>query len=624
MQKEEFKVLSDREHVLARSGMYIGSVVPEELSGIIDFKFQTKVVSPGLIKIVEEIYQNAIDEHIRTNGEFATKIDVIVENHPIEGTSVTISDNGRGIPVEKIGDEYRPVLAWTTLRAGSNFDDSKRITSGTNGVGASLVNIFSTEFIGETNDGKNRLIMTCRDNMSSIEAKVLKANAHRGTKVKFFPDLSRFGLSTFDDDHALVIKDRLTNLAVAYPGIEFTFNKEKIQFRNLKQLAKNFSEASVTAENDQVKMVFAPSGIDEEFRCHSYVNGIFIKNGGSHVDYALAKIIETVRLAVKKKHKIEVLPNQIRQHLLFASWISGFKNLRFDSQTKERVTNPGADSAPIYEGIDFEKIAKSIINTPEIIDPMIAAILYKKELAAAAELRKLNKDADRANLRKIVKFTDASQKNNREECMLFITEGDSANASVLSARTAQIGSYPLRGKPLNALATDTKDLLANKEFADLISIVGHKVNQKIKSVDDLRFGKIVICTDADSDGSHIRGLVLALYKKFWPEAFGMGLLHIFTTPLVKVTSGKDELLFYSLDEFSAWEKKNVGKKYTSRYLKGLGSSTAKDFKRYFAEMDKNLKQVKLEDVKDLELFDLVFGKEAGMTDKRKEWLEIAE
>ena len=354
------------------------------------------------------------------------------------------------------------------------------------------------------------------------------------------------------------------------------------------------------------------------------MNGIYIKNGGSHVEYALAKIVETIRAAVKKKHKIDVLPNQIRQHLLFASWISGFKNLKFDSQTKERVTNPASDSAPIYEGIDFEKIAKSIINTPEIIDPMIAAILYKKELAAAAELRKLNKDADRANLRKIVKFTDASQKNNREQCMLFITEGDSANASILSARTQQIGSYPLRGKPLNALATDTKDLLANKEFADLISIVGHKVNHKIKSVDDLRFGKIVICADADQDGSHIRGLVLALYKKFWPEAFGLGLLYIFTTPLVKVSVGKEDLLFYSIDEFSAWEKKNSGKKYTSRYLKGLGSSTAKDFKRYFAEMDKNLKQVKLEDVKDLELFDLVFGKEAGMTDKRKEWLGIAE
>ena len=624
MKKEEFKVLSDREHVLTRSGMYIGSVVSEELSGIIDFKYQTKNISPGLIKLVEEIYQNAIDEHIRTNGEFATKIDVQIENHPIEGTSVTVSDNGRGIPIEKIGDSYRPVLAWTTLRAGSNFDDTNRITAGTNGVGSSIVNIFSTEFIGETNDGKNRLIMTCRDNMSSIEVKVLKANTHRGTRVKFFPDLTRFNLSVFDEDHILVIKDRLTNLAVAYPDIEFIFNKERIHFRNLKQIAKNFSEASVFAENDRVKMIFAPSGLDEEFRCHSYVNGIYIKNGGSHVEYAMSKIIETVRVAVKKKHKIDVLPNQIRQHLLFASWINGFKNLRFDSQTKERVTNPGSDSAPIYEGIDFEKIAKQILATPEIIDPMIAAILYKKELAAAAELRKLNKDADKANLRKIIKFTDASQKNNREECMLFITEGDSANASVLSARTAQIGSYPLRGKPLNALATDAKELLANKEFADLISIIGHKVGHKIKSRDDLRFGKIVICSDQDADGQHIRGLVLALYKKFWPEAFDLGLLYIFNTPLMKVTVGKEDLLFYSLDEFKRWEQNNIGKKYTSRYLKGLGSSTAKDFKRYFSEMDKNLKQVKIEDVKDLELFDLVFGKETGMTDKRKEWLGIAE
>jgi DNA topoisomerase-2 len=118
--------------------------------------------------------------------------------------------------------------------------------------------------------------------------------------------------------------------------------------------------------------------------------------------------------------------------------------------------------------------------------------------------------------------------------------------------------------------------------------------------------------------------VLALYKKFWPEAFDLGLLYIFNTPLMKVTVGKEDLLFYSLDEFKRWEQNNIGKKYTSRYLKGLGSSTAKDFKRYFSEMDKNLKQVKIEDVKDLELFDLVFGKETGMTDKRKEWLGIAE
>lgn len=622
MQKEEFKVLSDREHVLARSGMYIGSVVPEELSGIIDFKYQTKKISPGLIKIVEEIYQNAIDEHIRTNGEFATKIEVAIENHPIEGTSVTISDNGRGIPIEKHVGEYRPVLAWTTLRAGSNFDDTKRITAGTNGVGSSLTNIFSTEFIGETNDGKNRLIMTCRDNMSSIEVKVLKANAQRGTKVKFFPDLHRFGMTEFDEDHMLVIKDRLTNLAVAYPGIEFHFNKEKIHFRNLKQLAKNFSEAAVAIENEHTKLVFAPSGVDEEFRCHSYVNGIYIKNGGSHVEYALAKIVETIRAAVKKKHKIDVLPNQIRQHLLFASWISGFKNLKFDSQTKERVTNPASDSAPIYEGIDFEKIAKSIINTPEIIDPMIAAILYKKELAAAAELRKLNKDADRANLRKIVKFTDASQKNNREQCMLFITEGDSANASVLSARTAQIGSYPLRGKPLNALATDTKDLLANKEFADLISIVGHKVNQKIKSVEDLRFGKIVICTDADADGKSIAGLIIALYYKYWPELLEMGCVYIFRTPIIKVTQNRKETYFYSFDEFEQW-KNQTKQNYNYRYLKGLGSSTAKDFKEFFSDLDKHLIQVRYEKSEDGSSVKLAFGKHQGATDERKEWLGLS-
>ena len=136
--KNDFKVLSEREHVLQKPGMYVGSLEVEEQRGIIDFKYRPVSINPALIKIVEEILQNSVDEHIRTNGEFATKIVIAIENHPIEGTSVTISDNGRGIPIEKIGEEYRPVLAWSSLRAGSNFgDDSNRITSGTHGLGLS-------------------------------------------------------------------------------------------------------------------------------------------------------------------------------------------------------------------------------------------------------------------------------------------------------------------------------------------------------------------------------------------------------------------------------------------------------------------------------------------------------
>lgn len=617
----EFKVLSDREHVLQRTGVYAGSIVAEPITGIINYAYQTKTVVPALIKCIEEIYQNSVDEALRTNYEYANKISVDIKS-TINGTEIVVSDNGRGIPVEKIGDRYRPALAWTELRAGSNFDDSKgRITAGTNGMGSCIVNVLSDQFIGVTDDGKLRCTVTCSDNMANIDVHVGKSK-QRGTTVTFVPDLKHFGITEFSQDHVDVVIDRLSNLAIMYPKIEFSINGTKLKFKNIKQIAKNFHESAVSFESENVGMVFAPAGADEEFRCLSYVNGIYIKNGGAHVDYVMGRVIETLREAITKKHKINVLPNQIKQHILFASWINGFKNLKFDSQSKERITNTQGEVSAILGDIDYEKIAKSILNTPEIIDPMIAAILYKKELAEKQALAKANKDLDKTNLRKISKFTDAANKTDRKNCMLAVCEGDSAANAVLSARTEMIGCYPLKGKPINAMGATAKDLLANKEFVDLMLVTGLKIGQKVNSLSDLRFGKIVMMTDADADGTHIQGLLCAMMKKFWPELFSLGAIYAFNTPLVKVEVDKKELYFYRLDEFNKWTESNKNKRFTSRYLKGLGSSTAKDFKKYFENMDKHLVQITIDDVSDLDIVDLVFGKEAGAADKRKVWLDL--
>lgn len=617
----EFKVLSDREHVLKRTQVYVGSTIAEPMLGIINYQYQSKTIVPAMIKCVEEIYQNSLDEFLRTKGAYANKISVKIAT-TISGVEISVSDNGRGIPVEKIGDRYRPALAWTELRAGSNFDDSTgRITAGTNGMGSALVAVLSDQFIGVTDDGKLRCTVTCTDNMENIDVHV-GASKQQGTTVTFIPDLKHFGVAEFSQDHIDVIIDRLSNLAIMYPDIEFTLNGTKLKFKNIKQIAKNFHESSVSFETENISMVFAPSGSDEEFRCLSYVNGIYIKNGGTHVDYVIGRVVETLRTAITKKHKINVLPNQIKQHLLFASWINGFKNLKFDSQSKERITDTQAEVSAILGHIDYEKIAKSILNTPEIVDPMIAAILYKKELAEKQALAKANKDLDKTNLRKIAKFTDAANKTDRKNCILATCEGDSAANAVLSARTEMIGCYPLKGKPINALGATAKDLLANKEFVDLMLVTGLKIGQKVESLDDLRFGKIVMMVDADADGRHIQGLLCAMFKKFWPELFTLGAIYGFDTPLVKVEVDKKELYFYSLDDFNKWVDANKNKRFTSRYLKGLGSSTAKDFKKYFENMDKHLVQIAIDDVADLEVVDLVFGKESGAADRRKVWLDL--
>jgi hypothetical protein len=192
----------------------------------------------------------------------------------------------------------------------------------------------------------------------------------------------------------------------------------------MKEIAKKFSEHHVILDEDRISMIVAPSGEMEEFRSLSYINGLNVKNGGTHIDYILNKITDALRTVIKKKYKFDVLPNQIKQHLLLATWVNGFRDLKFDSQTKERCTNTISEVSSFFDGIDFDAIAKKVVNTPEIIDPIVEAQIRKKEAQEAAELRKKNKDLDKANLRKISKFTDATEKENRRDCMIFVSEGD--------------------------------------------------------------------------------------------------------------------------------------------------------------------------------------------------------
>jgi DNA topoisomerase-2 len=162
----------------------------------------------------------------------------------------------------------------------------------------------------------------------------------------------------------------------------------------------------------------------------------------------------------------------------------------------------------------------------------------------------------------------------------------------------------------------------NKEIVDLMTVLGLKIGEPVKNINNIRFGKIVSLTDQDSDGQHIFGLLCALIKKYWPELFEMGAVYKFITPLVKVLVGKNEMFFYTQAEFKEWQINNPKTKFTSRYLKGLGSSTAKDFKQYFRDMDKHLIKVTIDDISDLDIVDLVFGKESGAADRRKVWLDL--
>jgi DNA topoisomerase-2 len=241
-------------------------------------------------------------------------------------------------------------------------------------------------------------------------------------------------------------------------------------------------------------------------------------------------------------------------------------------------------------------------------------------------LRKLNKDADKANPNRVPKFEDAIEQKQRERTILMLLEGDSAAKPLLAIRGSlqygrYIGIFPLKGKPLNVSGITAKKLLENQEFQNLLIITGLKIGEKVTSTKQLRFGKIVMFTDQDLDGTHIRGLMLNNLYTFWPELFTLGMVYSYRTPLIKATCGKDVFKFYNEEDFIEWSK-NTTKKYTSKWYKGLGTSTDTEFKECFEDMENNMIRYEIQDEQDIESIKLAFSKEKGQTDKRKAWLNL--
>lgn len=461
-----FKILTDRDHILQRAGMYIGSTTTEKISQLINFEYRESLeVVPGLLKIINEIIDNSIDEAIRTDFKYANKIDITIENN-----MVTVSDNGRGIPVVQYDGIYQAEASWTRAKAGTSFSDDRK-TIGTNGVGSFATNCFSTSFIGESSDGKQKVTVICEDNCNpdKINTTVTKSKS-KGTTVQFKPDLSRFGLTDITTDHLEILKDRLFNIQICYPTIQFTFNGQKIKSGSLSDVSKRFpSDAIVVANETNLKIILGASGDDQEFRFVSYLNGLNLVNGGNHIDYIVTNICNELRPLIKRKWKIEVMPNQIKQHLLLGIWCSGFTNPKFDSQSKERLTNTQSEISAFFTNIDYPKIAKKIIGTESIIMPMVEAILYKKEQAEKKAARQALKSTAKI---KSDKHIAATSKNPLEKS-LVIAEGLSAVSSALAARNPLIhGAYALRGKVLNTHEMKNEEIALNKELAELISILG--------------------------------------------------------------------------------------------------------------------------------------------------------
>lgn len=545
----EIIALDDIKHVLLRPNTYIGSVTPTEREEwVFDGSSikRTKLIYPeGLLKIINEIIDNSVDEGIKTNWKYSSKISVTI------GDKIVVEDNGRGLPVKQNKDGvWQPVLAFTELRAGSNFGNNRE-SIGTNGIGSSATNIFSKYFEVVTSDGEKKLKLVCKDNLSSKKFTVSDSDKF-GTKVSFIPDYNRFGLEKLPEEIITMIKTRLKMLSWFFPECSFYFNKEKMNVK-VKEFANLFPQPNVLLSNDNIFILTYPS---EEPEYLTYVNGISLRRGGTHVDFILNNLVNDIREKVSRKYKT-IKPNDIKNRLGLVVLIKGFPNCSFDSQTKEYLSNPEREIKSFLEIINLQTFNNKVLKEKGIIDNITELFQLKEELKEKKELKKLN--SKRKTIDSSKYFTPIGDKN-----YLCITEGQSAFggiAPVLGRRG--IGYYQIQGKILNVQDTSLKKALENEEIGDLVNILGIDISDEKTTID---FDKIVITSDADSDGSHIAALLITLFNRICPEEVKKGKLCRLNTPLLIGMKGDKIVKYY----FTLPDQNSLDPKLKWKYQKGLG------------------------------------------------------
>jgi len=610
---EQFRILTARQHVRERIGMYMGSSSIEEIERFVMGEWKKATYVPALSKMVDEILDNSIDEAIRTNFNHGNKINV-----SIDGDTVTVTDNGRGIPQDMVFDETqnkkiaRPVAAWTQVNAGTSFND-ERVTIGTNGVGSAATNFLSKKFVGKTwSDGK-LLTVCCKDGADRVTVKK-GIKAHSGSEVSFIPDFDLFEVDSLADlDTVSLIEDRLISLQMAFPEIAFSFNKRRVKVADLKKYAGLFSDATVIEKSNNLAYFFAPS--EDGFRSNSFVNGVNTRQGGTYVDFIVNNVVDELVTMIKRKHKIEVAKTTIKGGLTFVMFARNFTNPKFDSQTKERLTNPMSNVKEHFEQAevkDIQSIAKKIMASPDIIDPIIEAQLAKKMAADARAAAQAQKKLRKVKVAKHIAATG-------NDTTLKIVEGDSAMGFLLKVRDPKkVGAFPLRGVIMNTWDMKPADVLKNKELSELIAVLGLDINNP-DSVDDMSYSRIATLTDADHDGiGHIAPLLIAFFYKFWPRLLEERRVMITRTPIMITEGGikggmkGDETWSdwsYTYDEAHEKKKRSDGK---HRYIKGLGSLREDEYDRIINQPVYDV--VTCDDVK---YFEMMFGKKSEL---RKEYM----
>ncbi len=565
MKKNEIEILSQNQHVLKRTGRYVGSIKHISLPMFLieDDKFVYKTVEfvPGLLKIIREIIDNSCDEFVRTKGKFGTVVKINIED---DGT-ISVLDNGRGIPIEKIpsSELWAPEAAWTELRAGSNFkDEDDNVTIGQNGEGAALSCILSKKFIGETADGKKKFKIICENNLESKKIKITDSSENY-TEVTMLPDYERFGMpSGLDDIHKNILKADIFNLAMSYPDITFYFNKEKVKIRNFKNYMEMFGTPFEAFSFDNFNIGIALNSSDD-FNYICYINGSNCYEGGNPFIWAINSLINPLSEKLSRSCK-SIKPGDIKNKLTLAVFFKNMPNPRFDNQMKTKCINVPGDFKDIVGSIDFSGISQKIFRNKEIVDPIVEMFKIKEEWKSRQELGKLEKSTKKMRCDKFLSATKSNE-------YFVLCEGDSAQNSVASVLGREkFGYYSMRGVPLNGYSSPLKKISENKELVEIISLLGLSFDPEKNLTPS--FSNIVGATDYDLDGFKIFGLLVGFFYRFAPHVIEEGRLKRFRTPIIVLKQhGKVKHHFFTFDEYNEFAQKYEINKFEVAYKKGLGS-----------------------------------------------------
>ena len=565
---KKFKKLDDIDHVILRPGMYIGSIKPHKsIKWLLDSDKMSQseiTYNPGLLKIFDEIVTNSVDESKRQESNLNT-IKVTVDKST---GYINIWDNG-GIPVVKHTEhkEWIPEMIFSNLKAGSNFDDTEeRSWAGTNGVGSTLTNIYSKKFTVTTCDGKNHFTQTFSDNMRKRTAPKTKKSTKGFTEIEYLVDFEKFGLTGIDEEHFRMIEKRVYDLAACNTSLKIYFNGKLINFKSFEDYIKLYTKDYFCESKKDKTWSIGIALSENGFQQVSFANSTDTYDGGTHVDYVMNQIISQLREFFAKKHKVDVKPSELKNHM-FLFLDSTVINPSFSSQTKEKLITEIKDFGSTFEV--SQKLIQQILKS-EIVNSILDWIQQKKTAEDSKLQRELNKKLDKIKVEKLI---DAKGKE-RWKYSIGLFEGDSAISAFRKYRDPQImGAFALKGKFVNVSEMTNQKLVQNTEVVNLMASIGLKLGQKI-DLKDLRYGRILFYVDADVDGNSIAGLLINFFHKYWPDMFDRRMIYKVETPIVVAiprAKTKKKVLFYSQDEYNQWESKTDLKQWEIKYKKGLAA-----------------------------------------------------